>query len=98
LDTGLRVGARLAHCDPAGHLKLMVTEKMLALVEAAGTVAMGGSAHKVVSGYAAREKAPQRAEPDRHDKVRSFNVRKLPQAEEFACSGLSTLPLSPDAS
>jgi hypothetical protein len=82
----------------AAEAQLMVTEKMLALVEAAGTVAMGGSAHKVVSGYAAREEAPQRAEPDRHDKVRSFNVRKLPQAEEFACSGLSTLPLSPDAS
>ena len=35
----------------------MVTEKMLALVEAAGTVAMGGSAHKVVSGYRKRVRA-----------------------------------------
>jgi hypothetical protein len=37
--------------------QLMVTEKMLALVEAAGTVAMGGSAHKVVSGYRKRVRA-----------------------------------------
>jgi len=31
----------------AAEAQLMVTEKMLALVEAAGTVAMGGSAHKI---------------------------------------------------
>ena len=36
--------------------QLMVTEKMLAL-EAAGTVAMGGSAHKVVRGYRKRVRA-----------------------------------------
>ena len=36
--------------------QLMVTEEMLAL-EAAGTVAMGGSAHKVVSGYRKRVRA-----------------------------------------
>ncbi len=37
--------------------QLMVTEKMLALVEAATTVATGGSAHKVVSGYRRRVRA-----------------------------------------
>jgi len=37
--------------------QLMVTEKMLALVEAAGTVATGGSARKVVSGYRKRVRA-----------------------------------------
>ncbi len=31
--------------------RLMVTEKMLAFVEAAVTMATGGSAHTVVSGY-----------------------------------------------
>ncbi len=31
--------------------QLMVTEKILAFVEAATTVATGGSAHKVVRGY-----------------------------------------------
>jgi len=41
----------------AAETQLMVTEKMLALVEAAGTVAMGGSAHKVVSGYRKRVRA-----------------------------------------
>jgi hypothetical protein len=43
--------------DTAAETQLMVTEKMLALVEAAGTVAMGGSAHKVVSGYRKRVRA-----------------------------------------
>ncbi len=37
--------------------QLMVTEKMLAFVEAATTVATGGSAHKVVSGYRKRVRA-----------------------------------------
>ncbi len=37
--------------------QLMVTEKMLAFVEAATTVATGGSAHKVVSGYRRRVRA-----------------------------------------
>ena len=41
----------------AAEAQLMVTEKMLALVEAAGTVAMGGSAHKVVRGYRKRVRA-----------------------------------------
>ena len=40
----------------AAETQLMVTEKMLAL-EAAGTVAMGGSAHKVVRGYRKRVRA-----------------------------------------
>lgn len=43
--------------DTAAETQLMVTEKMLALVEAAGTVATGGSAHKVVSGYRKRVRA-----------------------------------------
>ncbi len=37
--------------------QLMVTEKMLAFVEAATTVATGGSAHEVVSGYRKRVRA-----------------------------------------
>ena len=40
----------------AAETQLTVTEKMLAL-KAAGTVAMGGSAHKVVSGYRKRVRA-----------------------------------------
>jgi hypothetical protein len=37
--------------------QLMVTEKMLAFVDAATTVAAGGSAHKVVRGYRKRVQA-----------------------------------------
>ncbi len=37
--------------------QLMVTEKMMAFVEAAATVATGGSAHAVVSGYRKRVRA-----------------------------------------
>ncbi len=37
--------------------QLMVTEKMLALVEAVTTVATGGSAHEVVNGYRKRVRA-----------------------------------------
>lgn len=38
----------------------MVTEKGVALAEAAMTVAMGGSAHKVVRGYRSRVRANRR--------------------------------------
>lgn len=38
----------------------MVTEKGVALAEAAMTVAMGGSAHKVVGGYRSRVRANRR--------------------------------------
>jgi hypothetical protein len=41
----------------AAETQLMVTEKMLALVEAVGTVAMGGSAHKVARDYRKRVRA-----------------------------------------
>jgi hypothetical protein len=40
--------------------QLMVTEKMLAFVDAAATVATGGSAHKVVRGYRKRVRANAR--------------------------------------
>ncbi len=40
--------------------QLMVTEKMLAFVDAATTVAAGGSAHKVVRGYRKRVQANAR--------------------------------------
>ncbi len=40
--------------------QLMVTEKMLALMDAATTVAAGGSAHKVVRGYRKRVRANAR--------------------------------------
>ena len=41
----------------AAEAQLMVTEKMLAFVEAAATVATGGSPQKVVSGYRKRVRA-----------------------------------------
>jgi hypothetical protein len=40
--------------------QFMVTEKMLALMDAATTVAAGGSAHKVVRGYRKRVRANAR--------------------------------------
>ncbi len=68
MDTGLLVleaqsviGMRLSQIalgqgTPA-EAQLMVTEKMLAFVDAATTVAAGGSAHKVVRGYRKRVQA-----------------------------------------
>ena len=55
---------RIAAGGPAAYqeVNLMVTEKASALLTAAGTIATGGSAHAVVSGY--------------RKKVRS-NVRRL---------------------
>jgi hypothetical protein len=54
---GMRLSQIAIGRGTAAETQLMVTEKMLALVEAAGTVAMGGSAHKVVSGYRKRVRA-----------------------------------------
>ena len=54
---GMRLSQIAMGCGTAAETQLMVTEKMLALVEAAGTVAMGGSAHKVVGGYRKRVRA-----------------------------------------
>ena len=41
----------------AAEAQLMVTEKMLALAEAATTVATGGSAHAIVKGYRKKVRA-----------------------------------------
>jgi hypothetical protein len=46
----------LGQGSPAENLR-MVTEKMAAFGEAATTVAMGGTAHKVVRGYRRRVRA-----------------------------------------
>jgi hypothetical protein len=54
---GMRLSQIAMGRGTAAETQLMVTEKMLALVEAAGTVAMGGSAHKVVRGYRKRVRA-----------------------------------------
>ena len=54
---GMRLSQIAVGRGTAAETQLMVTEKMLALVEAAGTVAMGGSAHKVVRGYRKRVRA-----------------------------------------
>ena len=57
---GMRLSQIAMGRGTAAEAQLMVTEKMLALVEAAGTVAMGGSAHKVVRGYRKRVRASVR--------------------------------------
>ena len=54
---GMRLSQIAMGRGTTAETQLMVTEKMLALVEAAGTVAMGGSAHKVVRGYRKRVRA-----------------------------------------
>jgi len=48
---GLRLGQIAMGRGSLAENQLMVTEKMLALAEAAATIAAGGSAHKVVKGY-----------------------------------------------
>ena len=48
---GLRLGQIAMGRGPLAENQLMVSEKMLALTEAAATIAMGGSAHQVVQGY-----------------------------------------------
>ena len=54
---GMRLSQIAMRRGTAAEAQLMMTEKMLALVEAAGTVAMDGSAHKVVRGYRKRVRA-----------------------------------------
>ena len=51
---GLRLGQIAMGRSSLAENQLMVSEKLLALAEAAMTVATGGSPHKVVDGY--REK------------------------------------------
>ena len=48
---GIRLSQVAMGRSTAAETQLMVTEKMLAFVEAAVTMATGGSAHTVVSGY-----------------------------------------------
>jgi hypothetical protein len=66
------IGMRLAQIavgrGSAAETQLMVTEKMLALAEAATTVATGGSAHHVVRGY--RKKVRANAKRLRRDRRR----------------------------
>jgi hypothetical protein len=54
---GMRLSQIAMRRGTAAEAQLMMTEKMLALVEAAGTVAKDGSAHKVVRGYRKRVRA-----------------------------------------
>ena len=54
---GMRLSQIAMGRGTAAEAQLMMTEKMLALVEAAGTVAKDGSAHKVVTGYRKRVRA-----------------------------------------
>jgi hypothetical protein len=55
------IGLRLAQIamgqSTPAEAQLMMSEKMLAFMEAAMTVAAGGSAHKVVNGYRQRVQA-----------------------------------------
>ena len=55
--SGIRLSQIAVGRGTAAETQLMVTEKMLALVEAAATVAPGGSAHTMVSGYRKRVRA-----------------------------------------
>ncbi len=48
---GIRLSQVAMGRSTAAETQLMVTEKMVAFVEAAVTMATGGSAHTVVSGY-----------------------------------------------
>jgi hypothetical protein len=48
---GLRLGQIAMGRGGLAENQLMVTEKVLVLIEAGATVATGGSAHKVVRGY-----------------------------------------------
>jgi hypothetical protein len=54
---GLRLGQIATGRGTPAETQLMVTEKVLALAEAAATVATGGSAHKIVRGYRKKVKA-----------------------------------------
>ena len=55
--SGIRLSQLGMGRGTAGETQLMVTEKMLALVEAAATVATGGSAHTMVSAIRKRVRA-----------------------------------------
>ena len=54
---GLRLGQIAMGRGTLAENQLMVTEKMLALTEAATTMATGGSVHQVVKGYRKRVRA-----------------------------------------
>ena len=57
---GLRLGQIAMGRGTPAETQLMITEKMLAFVEAAATVTSGGSAHKVVKGYRKKVQANTR--------------------------------------
>ena len=61
IESQLVIGTRLTQAalgqGSLAENQLMLTEKFLAATEAAGTLATGGSAHKVVRGYRKRVKA-----------------------------------------
>jgi hypothetical protein len=57
---GLRLSQIAMGRGTPAEVQLMVTEKVLAFVEAAATVTSGGSAHKVVRGYRKKVQANTR--------------------------------------
>lgn len=61
MEAQIVIGIRLSQIamgrSTAAEAQLMLTEKILAFVEATVTVATGGSPHKVVSGYRKRVRA-----------------------------------------
>jgi hypothetical protein len=57
---GLRLGQIAMGRGTHAEAQLMVTEKVLAFVEAAATVSSGGSAHRVVKGYRRKVRANSR--------------------------------------
>jgi hypothetical protein len=57
---GIRLGQIAMGRGTPAEAQLMVTEKVLALAEAAATIASGGSAHKVVTGYRKKVQANSR--------------------------------------
>jgi hypothetical protein len=57
---GIRLGQIAMGRGTPAEAQLMVTEKVLALAEAAATIASGGSAHKVVKGYRKKVQANSR--------------------------------------
>ncbi len=57
---GLRLGQIAMGRGTPAEAQLMVTEKVLAFMEAAATVSSGGSAHKVLRGYRKKVRANSR--------------------------------------
>src|SRR5215213_10135558 len=57
---GLRLGQIAMGRSTPAEAQLMLTEKVLAFVEAAATVTSGGSAHNVVNGYRKKVRANTR--------------------------------------